>query len=302
MSIPTTSDDDVVAEEAPRHVRGRVWVTDAQLAAIRAIDHFRHSEYIGLDLNRVLEEYARDFVRPLLRLAGPPRSVADIGAGYGWLGLAFALTTDAAVTIVEYDAGRLVAARRIAEVLGVDGRIEWVQGSIADLPLAERSMDAVYCVEVIEHTGVRAEFVRQLCRISRDVVVITTPNKLFPVINHDTALPFCHWLPLRLRDAYAGAFRRRHRQDNNRFWSPSALLGSVAGFERVSRFMQFQTFAEYRTHVGSRGRAGLLGACLNAYLAIASRLGPRAIYVLPNLASTFRRCDGDVGGLANNPY
>jgi len=235
--LPVASHDVTVPREAPTDAGGWRGISDAQLAAIRAVDHFRSSEYVGLDLNRVLEEYARDFVRPLLRLAGPPRNVADVGAGYGWLALAFALHTDAAVTAIEYDGGRLAAARRIAAILGVADRIEWLQGSIADLPLPERSMDAVYCVEVIEHTGVHPEFVGQLCRISRDVLVITTPNKLFPVINHDTALPFCHWLPLRMRDAYAGVFRRRHRQDNNAFWSPSALLGSIEGYRRVSRFM-----------------------------------------------------------------
>jgi SAM-dependent methyltransferase len=264
-------------------------ISAAQVAAIRSVDHFKNSTYAARDLNRMLDDYVRNFVRPLLQLAGPPRTVADIGTGYGWLAFAFALHTDARVTAIDYDGNRMVAAKRIAAILGIADRIDWVQGSIADLPLADRSMDAVYCVEVIEHTGVNAEFVRQLCRISRDVLVITTPNKLFPVINHDTALPFCHWLPLRLRDRYADVFGRRHRQDNNRFWSPAQLLGSVAGFQRVSGFMQFVSYADYRKSSAGAGRKSLLGRCQDVYLALAACLGKRAIYVLPNLASTYRR-------------
>lgn len=268
------------------------WISDEQTAAIRRVDHFRNSAYCGLDLNRMVDGYVRDFVEPLLRLAGPPSTVADVGTGYGWLALAFALRTQARVTAIEYDAGRLAAAREIAAILGVAHRIEWIQASIASLPLLDRSMDAVYCVEVIEHTGVHPGLVAQLCRISRDVLVITTPNKLFPVINHDTALPFCHWLPLRMRDVYAAAFRRRHRQDNNLFWTPSRLLDSVAGFRRVSRFMQFNSYADYRTMRQAAGRRGGMGSrCLDAYFAMAFRLGSHAVYVLPNLASTFRRAD-----------
>lgn len=287
----------VVPEEASAGETGRLrpaprrWISNEQMEAIRQVDHFSRSEYHRLDLNQVLNEYMDDFVEPLLRLAGPPTALADVGTGYGWLAFAFALRTEARITAVEYDGFRLEAARHIARILGLTHRIEWVQASIASLPLAERSMDAVYCIEVIEHTGVQADFVAQLCRISRDVLVITTPNKLFPVINHDTALPFCHWLPLRMRDVYASAFGRRRRQDNNLFWSPRRLLGSVAGFRRVSRFMQFACYDDYRElHRLAGRRLTLARRCMGAYFALASLLGSRSVYVLPNLASTFRRC------------
>jgi SAM-dependent methyltransferase len=272
------------------HSGRRRWVSDEQIAAICNVDHFKNSEYAQLDLNQVLDEYVVDFVEPLLRLAGSPRRVADIGAGYGWLALAFALRTDARITAVEYDGRRMEAAQRIAGILGVQDRIEWHQGSIASLPVPDRAMDAVYCVEVIEHTGVDPAYVAELCRISNDVLVITTPNKIFPVIGHDTALPFCHWLPLRLRDVYAAACGRRALQENNVFWAPSRLLGSVKGFHRVSHFMQFASYAEYRRTRQVRGpRAGLGRRCLDAYMGLAARLGPYSLYALPNLASTFRR-------------
>jgi ubiquinone/menaquinone biosynthesis C-methylase UbiE len=267
------------------------WISDEQIEAIRQVAHFRNSEYCRLDLNQLLDEYIRDFVEPLLRLAGPPKALADVGSGYGWLAFAFALRTEAKITAIEYDAPRLDAARQIAAILGIAHRIEWVQGSIANLPLPDRSMDAVYCIEVIEHTGVQTSFVEQLCRISRDVLVITTPNKLFPVINHDTALPFCHWLPLRARDLYASVFGRNGRQESNLFWSPSSLFGSVVGFRRVSRFMQFASYTDYRELRQACGRRRTLARrWMDGYFALASRLGKHSVYVLPNLASTFRRC------------
>jgi hypothetical protein len=107
---------------------------------------------------------------------------------------------------------------------------------------------------------------------------------------HDTALPFCHLLPLRMRDLYAAAFGRAKDQENNLFWSPSRLLASTGGFERVSRFMQFAHYDDYRASRRVRGpRRGFGGHCLDLYLGLASRLGSYSLYALPNLASTFRR-------------
>jgi len=155
------------------------WISKEQAAAIRRIDHFCNSEYQHLDLDALVDEYMRNFVAPLLALNGHTRSVADIGAGYGWLAFAFALGTDFDVTMMEYDASRAHAARQIAAILGIEHRIRWLVGSIAAIPLADREIDAVYCVEVIEHTGVERAYVAELCRISKDVLVITSPNKLF---------------------------------------------------------------------------------------------------------------------------
>jgi 2-polyprenyl-3-methyl-5-hydroxy-6-metoxy-1,4-benzoquinol methylase len=268
----------------------RRWISAEQADAIRQIDHFRYSEYQHLDLDALVEEYMQNFVFPLLALRGAPRSVADIGAGYGWLAFAFALGTDAEVTMMEYDAKRSQAAQQIAAILGVEHRIRWLVGSIAAIPLRDREIDAVYCVEVIEHTGVEASYVAELCRISNDVLVITTPNKVFPIIKHDTVLPFCHWLPLGARNVYAGLFGRRNLQQNNLFWSPRQLLGAVNGFERRSRFLQFADYATYLAAQGGRANgAGWFARLQGIYFAAAARTGRLSIFLLPNLASTFRR-------------
>lgn len=266
------------------------WVSKEQAEAIRLVDHFRSSEYRQLDLDALVDEYVQNFVQPLLALTGGSRTVADIGAGYGWLAFAFALSTDAEVTMLEYDAERARAAQAIAAILGIGHRIRSLVGSIAAIPLGDRAIDAVYCVEVIEHTGVDACFVAELCRISKDVLVITTPNKVFPIIKHDTVLPFCHWLPLSLRNRYAGLCGRRHLQHNNLFWSPRRLMNAVTGFERHSRFLQFATHAQFAlARRGPGTRRGWLDRLQAVYFAAVARTGRLSIFLLPNLASTFRR-------------
>jgi ubiquinone/menaquinone biosynthesis C-methylase UbiE len=268
----------------------RGWISQEQADAIRLIDHFRQSEYLHLDLDALIDEYMQNFVAPLIALAGAPRSVADIGAGYGWLSFAFALGTDAAITMMEYDANRSRAAQQIAAILGIGHRIRWLVGSIAAIPLNDREIDAVYCVEVIEHTGVEQDYAAELCRITNDVLVITTPNKVFPIIKHDTVLPFCHWLPLNVRNAYSGMFNRRHLQHNNLFWSPRRLLCALDGFERQSRFLQFASHAQYRQAQDRLAqKANWFDAVQDVYFSAVAMTGWWSIYLLPNLASTFRR-------------
>lgn len=267
----------------------RCWASAAQSAAIANVPHFRDSEYRHLDLNYLIASYVHDFVEPLLRIASQPVSVADVGAGYGWLALAFALRTQAHVIVIEYDSARMAAARQIAAILGVEDRIEWICASIASIPLPSHTVEAVYCVEVIEHTGVQPAYVAELARISRDIVVITTPNKIFPIIRHDTVLPFCHWLPIWSRNIYARVFGRRSMQDSNQFWSPFSLLGALPQFDRTSRFFQFDSYSAYcaaKRLSDPRFGSHIAQRC---YLRAVSMLGRHAIFFLPNLASTFRR-------------
>ncbi|HEV7877793.1 class I SAM-dependent methyltransferase [Bradyrhizobium sp.] len=66
-----------------------------------------------------------------------------------------------------------------------------------DLPFADGTFDVVHSSAVLEHVGSREnqlQFIRELSRVARRAVFITTPNRWFPVEVH-TVLPFVHWLP-----------------------------------------------------------------------------------------------------------
>jgi hypothetical protein len=66
-----------------------------------------------------------------------------------------------------------------------------------DLPFADGAFDVVHSSAVLEHVGSRAnqlQFIRELHRVARRAVFITTPNRWFPVEVH-TVLPVVHWLP-----------------------------------------------------------------------------------------------------------
>lgn len=75
------------------------------------------------------------------------------------------------------------------------------------LPFAESSFDLVHSSAVVEHVGSRGEqqtFLRELFRVARRGVCVTTPNRWFPVEVH-TSIPLLHWLPA---PAYRALLRR----------------------------------------------------------------------------------------------
>jgi hypothetical protein len=67
------------------------------------------------------------------------------------------------------------------------------------LPFSDGAFDLVHSSAVLEHVGSRQrqiDFVRELSRVARRGVFITTPNRWFPIEVH-TMVPLLHWLPQR---------------------------------------------------------------------------------------------------------
>jgi 2-polyprenyl-3-methyl-5-hydroxy-6-metoxy-1,4-benzoquinol methylase len=305
ISPPRKPDEDEVrsaAAGAEREAALMRWVSDVEVKKLHEVSHFQQSQYSRRNVQIIFGWYVTHFCEQVFKFERDVkiRSIADIGTGYGWLAIAFALKTDVRVVAVDPDEGRLDAAREIADVFGVAERIDWRQGSLGSLPFDDREVDAAFCIEVLEHTGNRSDVVRDLARITRELLFITTPNKIFPIIQHDTRLPCCHWLPPgRWRDWYAGACGRRALQENNQFWSPQRLIATLPDFERESRFLHFQSFRDYveakdQLYVRERRARELAKKAQRGYYRAVSWAGSGSIYMLPNLASTFRRRPGGV--------
>ncbi len=84
--------------------------------------------------------------------------------------------------------------------------VRFVRGDGRALPFPDRSFDYVHSSAVLEHVGSaarQADFVRELARVARRGIFVTTPNRWFPVEFH-TVLPLVHWLP---KTAFRGLLR-----------------------------------------------------------------------------------------------
>ena len=66
-----------------------------------------------------------------------------------------------------------------------------------NLPFPSGRFDVVHSSAVLEHLGSfsnQQTFIRELTRVARRAVFMTTPNRWFPIEFH-TLLPLVHWLP-----------------------------------------------------------------------------------------------------------
>ncbi|HEY8608515.1 MAG TPA: methyltransferase domain-containing protein [Noviherbaspirillum sp.] len=90
------------------------------------------------------------------------------------------------------------------------------------LPFADGEFDWVFCNEVIEHAGPferQLALVKELYRVARKGVFLTTPNRRHPLEFH-TGLPLLHLLPER-------AWRRLLRLSGKGAWADEAVLNPL---------------------------------------------------------------------------
>jgi hypothetical protein len=90
------------------------------------------------------------------------------------------------------------------------------------LPFPDGSFDVVHSSAVLEHVGSaqrQQDFLRELARVARRAVFVTTPNRWFPIEVH-TQFPLLHWLP-------KPAFRRLLAGTRHSFFSREENLNLV---------------------------------------------------------------------------
>jgi hypothetical protein len=109
--------------------------------------------------------------------------------------------------------------------------VRFVQADARDLPFSDASYDLVHSSAVIEHVGSRQNqttFLRELWRVARHGIFVTTPNRWFPVEVH-TVLPLIHWLPPETFRAILRGMGRDFFADeaNLNLMSPSSLADAA---------------------------------------------------------------------------
>jgi len=201
----------------------------------------------------------------------------------------------------DLDEERLAAAREIATVLSIEDRMKFIHAPIQDITLKENEADIFVSIETLEHIGKKniKTALRKIKDCASKVILLTTPNKLFPVIAHDTRLPFLHWLPAKRRSSLAKLFGREKSNDENDFLSPLDFRILTPKFKPVSTCLTFSTFKEYIDHYpfylpygdNEKERWKVKPYLIKpAYYKTASGVFGRCSYwVMPTLASIFVR-------------
>lgn len=107
------------------------------------------------------------------------------------------------------------------------------------LPFRDGAFDVVHSSAVLEHVGSASNqrtFIRELARVARRAVFLTTPNRWFPIEFH-SSLPLLHWLPKPLFRAALKSLGHRElsREEHLNLVGPRELLqlADAASSERM---------------------------------------------------------------------
>jgi hypothetical protein len=117
------------------------------------------------------------------------------------------------------------ALRRPAASSGAANRLQQPLDS-RHLPFADGEFDWVYCSEVIEHAGSferQYELLKELLRISRKGIFVTTPNRWHP-IEFNTRTALLHWLPM-------AWWRRLLKWSGKGLWASESVLNLLDSHE-----------------------------------------------------------------------
>lgn len=275
-------------------------ISQAEINHIKAIPYLQNSIYRDLDIAATLDFFVRRYVRPLSKLFDISQaSVIDCGAGYGWFSFAYLLAGGKEAVAADVDPLRLQAGTEISHILGIKQKMSFIHAPIQDLPLNKDEVDIFVSIETLEHVGktnIRPALVR-IRDVASQGILITTPNKLFPAIAHDTRLPIAHWLPASIRQPYAKLFGRQNMNANNDFLSPLDVRVFMDKFRPISSCLTFQDFASFKAHypfylpydIPNRWQhhPGILKSAY--YKGASMLLGRFSYWVMPSLSRIFVR-------------
>ena len=132
----------------------------------------------------------------------------------------------------------------------IEHRMQFIHSAVQDIALPNDGTDVFVSIETLEHVGREniKPALKNIRRIAAKGVLVTTPNKYFPVIAHDTQLPFIHWLPPRNRRPISRLFHREKADQGNEFVSPLDLRILLDKFRPDASCLTFQDFEEYLAH------------------------------------------------------
>ena len=279
-----------------------ILINEIDIESIKNIPYFQSSVYHDLNISATLEFFSKRYVAPINSFINITNStVVDCGAGHGWFSIAYILAGGKCAVAVDVDEKRLDTAFKIAKILDIDDKIKFLVAPIHAIPLSRDYADFFVSIETLEHVG-KDQIQGSLQRI-KDIasqgVLITTPNKYFPVIAHDSQLPFAHWLPKDARTQYSKLFGREKNNENNDFLSPFDMNVLFDKFEPATSCLTFLNFSDFIHHYpfylpygandNQRWKQKPSVFKSGYYRLVSTIFGKKSHWVMPNMAHIFIR-------------
>lgn len=146
------------------------------------------------------DKIAQDELLPVIKqynTVASPR-ILEIGTSFGRNLWALSQISGAQVVACDLDKKGLEQAAERVKKYGLTN-VELTEQTAEDkIPFTDAQFDIVLLWQVFEHIPdprIKTAIIHEACRVTRPggLVIIETPNQLFPIDHHDTDLPFVHW-------------------------------------------------------------------------------------------------------------
>lgn len=224
-------------------------LSESQNKEIANLPYLKSTEYNDLDFEKTLQYIVKRYINPLKsNLDISKATLADCGAGFGWLAFGYLLEGGKHATLCDIDGPRLKDAERIAEILGIQDKCDFIVAPMQDLDFKKNQFDIFVCIETLEHVGEENinRCIEILAESTSKVVILTTPNKFFPLVLHDNKVPMSHWIPSSKRSLYTNLFKVYDRPEND-FVSPLRLSTLREKFKPISSTLTFNSYKDWKS-------------------------------------------------------
>jgi 2-polyprenyl-3-methyl-5-hydroxy-6-metoxy-1,4-benzoquinol methylase len=276
-------------------------VSEDMIESISRIPYFSQGMYGDLDVQLTAEYFTKRYISNLKkRMDISSLKLVDCACGHGWLSIAYLLNGGGQAILCDIDGERLALAQKITDILGLSEKCQYIHKPMQDLDFAEDSVDIFCSIETLEHVRAPniARCVNLMASSTKKAIILSTPNKLFPVVTHDTRVPFAHWMAHGIRRRYVKLWGKTDKDEND-FLSPLRLKPISEKFKPVSTVLTFDSYDEwlksypFQRPYGPKGENRWQQApprYLKYYYMFTSRfLGHNNYWAAPNMSSMWVR-------------
>lgn len=274
-------------------------LTDIQTEQIAELKYFKQTAYHNLDIEKTLHYIVKRYVIPISEhIVIKESTLVDCGAGFGWLAFGYLLSGGKSATLCDIDIPRLQAAEKISEILGIRDKCNFISGPMEKLSFKENEFDIFVSIETLEHVGEKNidACISLISNTAKKMVIITTPNKLFPLVLHDNKVPFSHWVPKKYRELYTGLFGVKNKSLND-FVSPFRLGAIRRKFKPISKTLTFSSYSSWRKSYPFYSPYNYSGRWKESpplllsilYYLLSKLFGTKSYYFFPNLCRIWFR-------------
>jgi ubiquinone/menaquinone biosynthesis C-methylase UbiE len=143
----------------------------------------RFSGKLGAWLLGRQSELLRKFLERLFGKGGLAYSLLDVGGGHGQIAAVFANERQPSLTVLGSD---LSCSQRISSLIA-SNRARYETGDLLHAPFADKSFEVVTCIRLLPHCDEWKPLIAELCRMSKDAVIVDYPPKassniLYPIL------------------------------------------------------------------------------------------------------------------------